>query len=58
MFRNAPEAEAAKWVSDTAMDITEVLAKLAMPKGTGNGMRVAYHAACSFAAWTADQNPA
>lgn len=48
MFRNAPEAEAAKWVSDTAMDITEVLAKLAMPKGTGNGMRVAYHAACSL----------
>jgi glycolate oxidase iron-sulfur subunit len=50
MFRNAPEAKAAKWTSDIAMDITEVLGKLALPDAPGphRGMRVAYHAACSL----------
>jgi len=48
MFRNTPEAEAAKWTSDMAMDLTEVVAKLGLPDGPGKGMRVAYHAACSL----------
>ncbi|NKB26929.1 MAG: glycolate oxidase subunit GlcF [Rhodobacteraceae bacterium] len=48
MFRNTPEAEAAKWSSDIAMDVTEVVAKLGLPDGPGNGLRVAYHAACSL----------
>lgn len=47
MFRNDPLAAKAKAVSDITMDISEVLMKLDMPKGTQD-LTVAYHAACSL----------
>jgi len=48
MFRNDPAlAAAAARVAGLARDVTEVLALLDLPEGTG-GMRVAYHAACSL----------
>jgi glycolate oxidase iron-sulfur subunit len=48
MFRNDPAlAAAAARVAGLARDVTEVLARLDLPEGTG-GMRVAYHAACSL----------
>jgi glycolate oxidase iron-sulfur subunit len=35
-------------VSELAMDISELLAKVALPPGNGRGLNVAYHAACSL----------
>lgn len=35
-------------VSSIAMDISEVLVQLGLPKGVPKGLRVAYHAACSL----------
>ncbi|MEL6643131.1 MAG: glycolate oxidase subunit GlcF [Pseudomonadota bacterium] len=48
MFRNDPLAEDAARVSDLAMDVSEVLMKLDVPEGADQGVRVAYHAACSL----------
>ncbi|WP_413718989.1 glycolate oxidase subunit GlcF [Silicimonas sp. MF1-12-2] len=49
MFRNdskmAPDAAR---ISELAMDVSEVLTKLKLPKGEAKGLRVAYHAACSL----------
>ena len=39
--------DAAK-VAAMAMDVTEILARLGLPKGATKGLRVAYHAACSL----------
>jgi glycolate oxidase iron-sulfur subunit len=47
MFRNDPLAADAAKVSDLAVDISEVLMKLALPKADMQ-LRVAYHAACSL----------
>ena len=47
MFRNDPMAGDAAKVSELAMDVSEVLMKLDLPK-TEMGLRVAYHAACSL----------
>ena len=48
MFRNDALAKEAQAVSEIAMDISEVLMKLDVPKGAPQGVRVAYHAACSL----------
>ncbi|MCC1480200.1 glycolate oxidase subunit GlcF [Roseibaca sp. Y0-43] len=48
MFRNEPLAAEAKAVSEIAMDVSEVLMKLDLPKGAKQDMKVAYHAACSL----------
>lgn len=48
MFRNEPLAAEAKAVSEIAMDVSEVLMKLDLPKGETQDMKVAYHAACSL----------
>ena len=40
--------EAAARVAGLAMDVTEVLMRLGLPKGSAKGLRVAYHAACSL----------
>ena len=48
MFRNDALAEDAARVSELAMDVSEVLMKLDMPEGETQGVRVAYHAACSL----------
>lgn len=48
MFRNGPLADDAARVAALAMDVSEVLMKLEMPEGTDQGLRVAYHAACSL----------
>jgi glycolate oxidase iron-sulfur subunit len=48
MFRNDPLADAARAVAEKAMDISEVLMKLSVPEGKAQGLRVAYHAACSL----------
>ncbi|MCC5962031.1 MAG: glycolate oxidase subunit GlcF [Rhodobacteraceae bacterium] len=48
MFRNEPLAEQAQAVSKIAMDISEVLMKLDVPKAESQGLKVAYHAACSL----------
>jgi glycolate oxidase iron-sulfur subunit len=48
MFRNDPLAKDAERVSDIAMDISELLVKLDIPKGEQKGIKVAYHAACSL----------
>ncbi|MEY8096635.1 glycolate oxidase subunit GlcF [Falsihalocynthiibacter sp. S25ZX9] len=48
MFRNDPLAQDAAKVSDLAMDVSEVLMQLDMPKGEDQGLRVAYHSACSL----------
>ena len=48
MFRNSDMAAEAATVSGLAMDISEVLKKLDLPKGEAKGLRVAYHAACSL----------
>lgn len=47
MFRNDPLANDAAKISELAMDISEVLMQLDMPKADMN-IRVAYHAACSL----------
>jgi len=48
MFRNDPLAADAARVSGMAMDISELLVKLDVPKGDDTGLTVAYHAACSL----------
>jgi glycolate oxidase iron-sulfur subunit len=48
MFHNDPLAKDAARVSAIAMDISEVLTQLDLPEGTGTGLTVAYHAACSL----------
>ena len=48
MFRNDPLAADAARVSALAMDVSELLQKLDMPKGDPKRTRVAYHAACSL----------
>ncbi|MGH1466956.1 MAG: glycolate oxidase subunit GlcF [Cognatishimia sp.] len=48
MFRNNPLAQDADRVSKIAMDISELLQKLDMPKLPDQGLTVAYHAACSL----------
>lgn len=48
MFRNDPLAADAATISGMAMDISELLMQLEMPKGAPKDMRVAYHAACSL----------
>ncbi|MEP4198462.1 MAG: glycolate oxidase subunit GlcF [Aliishimia sp.] len=48
MFRNDDLAEDAKRVAGIAMDISELLVKLELPKGDDKGLTVAYHAACSL----------
>lgn len=48
MFRSSDLAQDAARVAERAMDVSEVLAKLDMPKGESKGLRVAYHAACSL----------
>ncbi|MGB5559955.1 MAG: glycolate oxidase subunit GlcF [Paracoccaceae bacterium] len=47
MFRNDPLAADAAQVSRLAMDVSEVLMKLDLPKAD-MGLRIAYHAACSL----------
>lgn len=48
MFRNEKLAEEAKAVASIAMDVSEVLMKLGLPKGETQPLKVAYHAACSL----------
>ena len=48
MFRNDPRAEAAATVAGLALDVSELLVKLGLPEGRRQGLRVAYHAACSL----------
>ncbi|MEO0379678.1 MAG: glycolate oxidase subunit GlcF [Pseudomonadota bacterium] len=48
MFRNDALAEDAARVSAIAMDVSEVLMKLDLPKGAPQDMTIAYHAACSL----------
>ena len=48
MFRSGPLADDAARVSAIAMDVSEVLMKLDLPQGCDQGLRVAYHAACSL----------
>lgn len=48
MFRNTPLANDAATISRIACDVTEIVARLDMPEGAPQGLRVAYHAACSL----------
>ncbi len=48
MFRTERLAQEAKAVSAIAMDVSEVLMKLDLPKGADQALTVAYHAACSL----------
>ncbi len=48
MFRNEALASEARSVSEIAMDVSEVLMKLDLPEGGLQGLKVAYHAACSL----------
>ncbi len=48
MFRGEALAGDAARVSAIAMDVSELLVKLDLPKGTETGLTVAYHAACSL----------
>jgi glycolate oxidase iron-sulfur subunit len=49
LLRDDPAyAGKAALVSALAMDISELLAKIALPPGNGRGLTVAYHAACSL----------
>ncbi|GGH61195.1 glycolate oxidase subunit GlcF [Frigidibacter albus] len=48
MFRNDPLAAQAAEVSKLACDISELLVRVGLPAGAPQGMRVAYHAACSL----------
>ena len=48
MFRNDPLAADAADVSAMALDVSELLVKLGLPQGAPQGLRVAYHAACSL----------
>lgn len=48
MFRLDTLADDAGKIADIAMDISELLVKLDVPKGDDKGIQVAYHAACSL----------
>jgi len=48
MFRNDPLAAEAAEVSGLACDISELLVRIGLPAGAPQGLRVAYHAACSL----------
>ena len=49
LFRDDPAlAEAAAQVAGLAVDITELVDRLSLPEGPPQGLRVAYHAACSL----------
>ncbi len=48
MFRNDPLAEQAATVAGLAKDVSELLARIGLPEGAAQGLRVAYHAACSL----------
>lgn len=48
MFREDALAEAAAQISALAMDVSEFLTGLDLPKGGAAPLRVAYHAACSL----------
>ena len=48
MFRTSDLAGDAARVAGIAMDVSEVLTKLGLPKGEAKGIKVAYHAACSL----------
>jgi glycolate oxidase iron-sulfur subunit len=48
MFRNDPLAADAARVSELAQDVSEVLMQLDLPELADQGLRVAYHAACSL----------
>ena len=48
LFARQPLAAQAAEVAALARDITEYLADIGLPAGTGAGLRVAYHAACSL----------
>ena len=48
MFRNDSLAEDATLVAKLAVDVSELLERLNLPKGQRRRMRVAYHAACSL----------
>jgi len=48
MFKDTPLADAASTVAGLARDVSEVLADLGLPAASSNGLRVAYHAACSL----------
>ncbi|MGL4309840.1 MAG: glycolate oxidase subunit GlcF [Paracoccaceae bacterium] len=48
MFRTTPLASEAAEVASLAMDVSEVVTRLGLPERASNGLRVAYHAACSL----------
>lgn len=49
MLRSDPAyAEKASRISALAMDVSEYLARIAIPQGRGRGLTVAYHPACSL----------
>jgi glycolate oxidase iron-sulfur subunit len=48
MFQHDPLAEDAAFISEIAMDISELLVKIDLPEGDKKNLRVAYHAACSL----------
>jgi glycolate oxidase iron-sulfur subunit len=48
MFRTETLAQEAAAVAAIAMDVSEVVQKLDLPQATRQGLRVAYHAACSL----------
>jgi glycolate oxidase iron-sulfur subunit len=48
MFRNDPLAEEARQIASLAADVSEVLTRLGLPDIAPQGLRVAYHAACSL----------
>lgn len=48
MFRTEALAEEARTVAGLACDISELLSRIGLPEGAPQGLRVAYHAACSL----------
>jgi glycolate oxidase iron-sulfur subunit len=48
MFRTEPLAKEAAAVAAIARDVSEVIQSLGLPAGAKQGLRVAYHAACSL----------
>lgn len=48
MFRTEALAEEARTVAGLACDISELLVRIGLPEGAPQGLRVAYHAACSL----------
>ncbi len=48
MFREHELADEAKTIAGLAKDVSEVLIELTLPKQKAQGLRVAYHAACSL----------